>query len=174
MANVDQLLLPFPEREYVDMKRAMKILGISHSAVRNLFLEEKIAIVDYRKGSRKRVKYSSIVEFCDRLRTEHAIRDRRPALDSPHFRHRDEDLLPFPLSDTIGIKEVQDVLGYSTPTPIYKMVEEGRFEAYKLGMGWRFSRSSFAAYLERVRERETRSEHRPVSHHSLALLEAHS
>ena len=170
--SVDQLLLPFAEREYIDMRRAMRILGLSHSSVRNLFLQEKISIVDYRKGSRKRVRYSSIVDLCDRLRAEAGIPDRRPKLDAPHFRHRDEDLLPFPLSDTIGIKDVQDILGYASRTPIYKMIEEGRFEAYKLAT-WRFSRTSFAAYMQYVRERESRGERTPASHNCFSLSGAH-
>lgn len=156
------------------MKRAMRILGLSHSAVRSLFLHEKIAIIDYRKQSRKRVRYSSIVDLCDRLRREYGIKDRRPKLDSPHFRHRDEDLLPFPLSDTIYIKEVQEILGYASRTPIYKMIEEGRFEAYKLA-AWRFSRASLAAYLDRVHERERRCEHQgaPDSRLCVSLADAH-
>jgi len=37
-------------------------------------------MVEYRRGSRKRILYSSIVSFCDKLRAHYMIADRRPAL----------------------------------------------------------------------------------------------
>jgi excisionase family DNA binding protein len=148
---VDQLLLPFAEKEYVDVRRAAAILGVGHQTIIDLYASGKIEMIDYAKRKRKRVRYQSIVDFCERLRTKHSIRDRRPPL-SPNFRHRDADLLPFPLEDTMTIDEVVSILGYCSKTPIYLMIEEGRFEAYQLDVcsPWRISRSSLAEYLKGV------------------------
>jgi len=152
--NLDQLLLPFAEREYIDVKRAARILGISISAVLAFHAYGYIEMIDYAKRKRKRVRYQSIVDLCDRLRKEHGINDRRPPLPNPIFRHRDADLLPFPLEDTIGVRQVMRVLGYSSEKPVYFMIEEGCFDAYRLSnkMAWRISRSSLAAYVSRVRQ----------------------
>ena len=153
--DVDQLLVPFAEREFIDIKRAMRILGLSHSGVRNLYAAGQIEMIDYKPRSRKRVRYSSILALCENLRTRFCIADRRPSLAAPWLRHRDEDLLPFPLSDTINIKRVIGILGYSSTAPVCHMIEEGRFDAYRLGGGdWRISKTSLAAYLQCVHGRE--------------------
>lgn len=150
-----QFLLPFAEREYVDLRRAARILGVSDQNVICLYQGGLIEMINYAPRKRKRVRYQSIVDFCDALRTRYCIKDRRPALDDPMFRHRDEDLLPFPLSDTIGVQQAAEALGYVSPTPVRLMIEEGRFEAYQFApwSPWRISRSSLAAYIEDVRAR---------------------
>lgn len=152
--DVGQLLLPFAEREYIDMNRAARILGSSHSGVRALYAAGRIEIIDYAKRKRKRVRYQSIVDLCDELRKRYGIPDRRESLSVAFLRHRDVDLLPFPLEDTIGIDQVMEILGYSSPGPIYLMIEEGRFEAYQLSNRnpWRISRRSLATYLQGVHE----------------------
>lgn len=153
--SLDQLLLPFAEREYIDMARAARILGVTWSTVALLFRKRLIEIIDYAPHKRKRVRYQSIVDFCDELRRLHAIKDRRPPLDDPMFRHLDSDLLPFPIEDTIEIDEVANILGYSSVTPVRLMIEEGRFEAYQFypSSPWRISKRSLAEYLQRVREK---------------------
>lgn len=150
--QVDQLLLPFAEREYIDVKRAARILGVGLTTITDLYAVARIEMIDYAKHKRKRVRYSSIVDLCDQLRKQYGIDDRRPVLSSTIFRHRDEDLLPFPLNDTISLKEVIVILGYDSPTPVYKMIDEGFFEAYKISAisPWRISRSSLAEYLKGV------------------------
>jgi hypothetical protein len=150
-----QLLLPFAEKEYIDLARAARILGVTDSTVMVLFSRGLIEIIDYAPHKRKRVRYQSIVDFCDSLRTRYAIRDRRPALDNPILRHCDDDLLPFPVGDTIVIEQVAEILGYSSVTPVRLMIEEGRFEAYQFyrSSPWRISRISLGEYLQRVRER---------------------
>jgi excisionase family DNA binding protein len=154
-ASTNQILLPFAEKEYVDVRRAGRILGIGPRDVLYLYEWGLIEVIDYAKGKRKRVRYQSIVDLCDRLREKYSVRDRRPPLPSPIFRHRDEDLLPFPLADTAGVPEVTEVLGYGSAHPIYMMIEEGRFEAYRLSQRspWRISRSSVAEYLKGVHGR---------------------
>jgi excisionase family DNA binding protein len=148
-------LEPFPEREYIDVARAARILGVSGTTVRELYERGLIEMVDYAPRKRKRVLYRSIVDFCDHLRRRYCIKDRRPTLDSPVFRHRDEHLLPFPISDTITIEQTAEILGYSSPTPVRLMIEEGRFEAYQFFpcKHWRISRVSLAKYLNEVGQR---------------------
>jgi excisionase family DNA binding protein len=152
--NVDQLLLPFAEKEYIDVRRAARILGVTYMTIPNLYAAGRIEMIDYAKHKRKRVKYASVVALCDRLREHFGIPDRRAPLPVPYFRHRDEDLLPFPLSDTIYVEEVARILGYDSPSPVRQMIDEGRFEAYKISgfSPWRISRTSLAAYLQGVHE----------------------
>ena len=158
----DQMLLPFAEKEYVSISRVARILGISISAVYRLAVmpdgtgKPTLTLVDYRKRGKKRVLYSSILNFCNKLRVRHGIEDRRPKLDHPMFRHRDEDLLPFPLSDTIYSAEALSALGYEDIRSLVYLIEEGRFDAYHLyrKAEWRISRSSFARFLETAHNRK--------------------
>lgn len=154
MPEQPQLLLPFAEREYIDVKRAARILGVSERAVLKMCAEGRIVAIDWAPATRKRVNYAGIVALCDELRRRYGIPDRRPPLDNPMLRHRDEDLLPFPLTDTIYLKEACEILGYASARPVMNMIEEGRFEAYFFAYSWRISRSSLAAYVARVRARE--------------------
>ena len=151
----NQLILPFAEKEYVDMARTARILGISAFTVYRLAeMKDKggrslLTLVSYRHYARRRVLYSSIVRFCDELRAKYGIADRRPALDHPMLRHRDEDLLPFPLTDTINSAEALRALGYEDLRPLVYLIEEGRFDAYQLvgWSPWRISRSSFSRFI---------------------------
>jgi hypothetical protein len=161
MTQTLQTLLPFAEREYVDAARGARILGVSLTTVYRLgatldfYNKPLITMVEYRRGSRKRILYSSIVSFCDKLRAHYMIADRRPALANRLFRHRDEDLLPFPLADTIRSAEALEALGYLSNKPLVALIEEGHFEAYRLVLDnpWRISRSSFAAYLHGLHDK---------------------
>jgi hypothetical protein len=160
--NADQLILPFAEKEYVNVGRTARILGVGITTVYRLArLQDKtghtlLTLVEYRPQARKRILYSSIVRFCDSLRARFGIEDRRPKLDHPMFRHRDEDLLPFPLSDTIGSIEALSALGYEDIRPLVCLIEEGRFDAYQFlrESPWRISRSSFKTFLAATRDRE--------------------
>lgn len=162
-----QLILPFAEREYVNVPRAAHILGVSFATIYRLASSRDggrapLVLVSYRHGARKRVLYSSIVHFCDVLRARFYIADRRPPLDHPMFRHRDEDLLPFPLSDTIYSAEALGALGYEDRRPLTRLIEEGKFEAYQLWpeSAWRISRTSFLKFLSETRDREVCIERR--------------
>jgi Helix-turn-helix domain len=148
----NQLLLPFSEKDYVDVRRAADILGLSTRAIFELYEAGQIEMIDYAKRKWKRVRYQSIVDFCDKLRQKYAIPDRRPPLSNPMFRHRDADILPFPLEDTINVEQTMQILGYISEPPVYNMITEGRFEAYHFlpNSPWRISRSSLANYLEGV------------------------
>jgi hypothetical protein len=152
---------PFIDKEYVDAARCARILGVSLTTVYRLIAtvafdgKPLIAMVEYRRGARKRILYSSIVNFCDKLRTHFMIDDRRPALTDRLFRHKDEDLLPFPLADTIYSAEALEALGYMSNKPLVALIEEGCFEAYRLVLDnpWRISRSSFAAFLHSLHDK---------------------
>lgn len=157
--NSDQILLPFAEREYVDVNRTARILGVSATTVLRLAATRDpsgqflLNLIDFRRGARKRILYSSIVRFCDRIRAKFGIPDRRPPLSNPIFRHKDDDLLPFPISDTIGIKAVLPPLGFVDKRPVVNLIEEGAFEAYQIynETPWRISRTSFLAFMEKTR-----------------------
>jgi hypothetical protein len=144
MLDKRQLVLPFAEREYVDMERACRILGASWSMVNRMSASGYLILVDFRRRGRKRVHYASIVEHCNRLREEYAIPDRRPVLACELLRHRDDDILPFPLRDTIAAIDAAPLLGYQVKWSALKLCEEGRFEAYRLQ---RSPRASTAAPL---------------------------
>lgn len=139
--------------EGIDAQRACRILGVSYRTLMRLAKRRSIEWLDDGKLSWKRVRYNSIVNFCDRLRMDHKIADRRPQLSAPYLRHRDEDLLPFPLQDTMSAQEVLPVLGFAKTDSVVRLIEEGCFEAYQLVLHapWRVSRSSLLAYLDRVR-----------------------
>ena len=156
-----QLILPFAEKEYVSVSRTARIFNVSPVTVLRMAAPKDaggrglLTFVSYRKKAHKRVLYSSIVRYCDSLRARYGILDRRPALDGPMFRHRDADLLPFPLADTIYWREALAALGYETPKPLYYLLEEGRFEAYQLlpESPWRISRTSFIQFLRETRDK---------------------
>ncbi len=153
--NNQEIPVPFAEREYIDSKRAQRILGCGWGTVSRLINKGLIEVVEYRSSRSRKVRYRSIVGFCDHLRAHYLIPDRRPALASPLFRHKDEDLLPFRLHDTISSVEALTAMGVVDRRIISRLVEEGRFEAYRLEVGgnWRISRPSFAAYLRKCQTR---------------------
>ncbi|MGO8759324.1 MAG: hypothetical protein ACLQG3_14490 [Terracidiphilus sp.] len=157
----DQLILPFAEKEYVDVSRTAKIFGVSLQTVyRMAEMKDRggralLTLISYRRLARKRILYSSIVAFCDSLRAKYGIEDRRPKLDHPVLRHRDEDLLPFPLSDTVYSAEVLAALGYEHTRPLVCLIEVGRFDAYQIisESPWRISRRSLSQFLMRERDK---------------------
>lgn len=152
MPESPQILLPFAEREYIDVQRCCRILGVNETIVRRLAESGLIKLIDYRRRSRKKVHYLSVVDFCDSLRARYGIPDTRPPLVPP-YRYRDEELLPFPLSDTIRSEEALNALSCSYYT-LSHLIEEGQITAYRLvhENPWRISRSSVAAYRSRVLE----------------------
>ncbi len=157
-----QLILPFAEREYVNVPRTARILGVGMGVVYRMARMQDaggralLTLVDYRPQARKRVLYSSIVHFCNSLRTRFGIEDRRPKLDNPMFRHRDEDLLPFSLEDTIYSAEARAARGYEDLRPLVFLIDEGHFDAYQLfrESAWRISRTSFMAFLSGAQKRK--------------------
>jgi hypothetical protein len=71
------------------------------------------------------------------------------------LRHRDADLLPFPIADTIYSGEVMAALGFEDQQPMICLIEEGKFEGYQLVRAgrWRISRSSFIRFLAETRDK---------------------
>lgn len=148
-------LLPFAEKEYVDNRRARRILCVSPPALGRLAQMGCIRWVDYGKASWKRVDYQSIVDYCDHLRRECKIPDRRPPLEHPYLRYRDVDLLPFPWADTLTAKEAACALGYEKVDSVVTRIEAGCFEAYQIvpGSNWRVSRLSLLRFIEGAERR---------------------
>jgi Helix-turn-helix domain len=155
MIDSNQLMLPFAEKEYISVKRTASILGVAYTTVFELHRDGRLEMVDYRRLATKRVRYSSVIKLCDDLRITFNIRDRRPTLENSMFRHKDEDLLPFPISDTMTAEEAAEILGFETTKSVVQMIREGLFDAYQMSKFslWRISRSSLAAYLDKVHRR---------------------
>jgi len=156
------------EKAYIDIGRACRILGVGRGSVREMAEAGDIHMMEYRRGIRlKKVRYQSVIEHCDRLRAEYFIPDLRPVLSSPLFRHRDEDLLPFHLRDTVYMPEAAAALGYNAYSSVVKLIDSGCFWAYKLRpqlqSPWRICASSLRAYLDRVLEGIARPKVEPSS-----------
>ncbi|MGC2108233.1 MAG: hypothetical protein WA655_01870 [Candidatus Korobacteraceae bacterium] len=153
MSTDAQIVLPFAEREYIDARRACRILGVSYRTLMRLAMSGRVSWLDHGKLSWKRVRYKSVVNYCDRIREDHKIADQRPQLSAPYLRHKDEDLLPFPLQDTISAEQALEFLGFAKTDSLVRLIEEGRFEAYQLvpQAPWRVSRRSLLSYLDRLR-----------------------
>lgn len=143
--------------ELVDLNRACRILGVGEFVIRQLAATPREAggflleVAERNPRGRYRILYASIVRLCEDLRRTYSIRPRSSATVDPHCCRHDDDLLPFPLSDTIDLKETRQILGYATNRPVIQLIEEGWFEAYKLvdnhGSPWRISRKSLAAFF---------------------------
>jgi hypothetical protein len=144
-----QLLLPFAEREYVDTARAAKILGVSRGTVARMAASGYIQMIEFRARAWHRVRYQSIVDWCDKLRAQYGILDLRPPLPSPLLRYRDAELLPFPLADTLYLRHIIEPLGYSHKQSAARLCEEGRLLSYRLhpAAAWRIHAPSFQQYL---------------------------
>jgi len=148
-SQISSSLPTFAEKDYVDMAHACRILGVSWQTVMRMAQSRMLRMVEWRTPSRRLVHYRSIVDFCDELRRQYLIPDRRPQLAAPYLRYCDEDVLPFPLSITMDSGEALAAMGRSNRHVIQQLVEEGRFEAYRLVVGapWRISRPSFTRFM---------------------------
>ncbi len=151
-----------PVSQYIDIdrRRARGILGVGMRTLERLTASGRIDWVNRGKKTHKLLRYQSLVDFCDEVHQRHRIPDRRPRLGAG-MRYRDEDLLPFPLADTICAKEACDLLDLRHPASIVRLVEEGKFEAYQLVPRgpWRISRSSLYAFMRDIQ--------RPTPEHRL-------
>lgn len=143
----------------INMQRTCAILGVGWETASRLARAGHIELVEHRGRAWKLIRYQSLVRFCNRMRDEYHVLDRRPPLASSEIEYRDEDLLPFPLADTIYSEEVIVALGVSKNV-LSHLIDERRFEAYRLafprgratkGSPWRISRSSFREYLIEVK-----------------------
>jgi excisionase family DNA binding protein len=139
----------FIEHEWIDTKRVAKILGVTNNTVHRMVSSGLLKVMKFDYQKKSRVRYASVVDLCDRLRVQHHIPDRRPVLSAPGLRHRDRDLLPFPMSDTLSVSQAMGYLGLSKDS-VYHLIEEGRFEAYRFEdkAPYRISQSSLAKFMD--------------------------
>src|ERR1035438_4844091 len=151
-----QMVLPFAEKEYIDNRRASHILGVGRSTVQRMAEIGLLSWIDYGKPSWKRINYRSLVEYCNHLRREHNIPDRRLPLSAPYLRYPDVDLLPFPLIETATAQEAMRALGFEKLDHIVGRIEEGCFEAYQLvpRAPWRIWRPSLRDFINRSTHRD--------------------
>ena len=145
-----------PIPEYIDGGRVCDIFAVDYRIVERMARSGLFRWRDCEESPRKQVQvhYQSLVDFCDRLREQYKIADRRPMLSAPNSRHRDEDLPPFPLRDSIPALTAMWTLGfYKKSTWPLHLIEEGHFDAYRLFPEdqWRISRSSLEAFIDRSR-----------------------
>ena len=80
------------EEEYISVARTTRILGLSTTTVYRLAESGLIDLAEYRMREWKRVRYRSVVEFCNGLRLRYAIPDRRVP-SAPRIGHKDEEIL---------------------------------------------------------------------------------
>ena len=147
----EQFAMPFRDYEMIDVARAEKILGASKNAVIRLIKAGHLAAMQ-RGGERGHwsVRYWSVVEYCDFLRKKHGIPDRRRELAHSGARWRDDELLPFALTDTLNVPLAMRVMDIPKRT-LHQKLEDGTIESYQLmdGWDWRISRTSLKAFHER-------------------------
>jgi hypothetical protein len=145
--------LPFAEKEYIDNRRAQRILGVSDSGIDRMLGMGFISSINYGRHTWRRINYHSVVAYCDHLRRLHHIPDCRSPLSAPYLRYRDCELLPFPLADTASAKEAMRALGYIHHDGLVGRIEMGCFEAYQVvpHAKWRISRSSLQRFLEQAK-----------------------
>ena len=85
----------------------------------------RIGYIDLSKKSHKRLDYQSLVDFCNRLGQEH----RRAPIGARRWEpltctSGDEDLLPFPLADTIHAEEACELLGFRRLQPVVRLMKK--------------------------------------------------
>jgi excisionase family DNA binding protein len=147
-----KLGLPFQKTQEIDVERARKILGISKQTMRRML--ENHLIRAYRAKDKRgtwRIEYSSVVEYCDKLRVQHCISANRVSLAGTRRRHRDRELLPFPLDETVYVTEVQERLECGA-TAVTHLIESGSLVGYQVlfettGCPWRIHAPSVEQYL---------------------------
>ena len=145
-------LRPTPANQVIDTRRAGRILAIDECTVLKMLRLRLLCGYQLEGGNEPwQITYASVVDLCDRLRVDFAIKDRRPSARSG-VRWRDEDLLPFPMNDTVTVQDVVTGLDISKRKALH-LIESGRFESYRLmhGSNWRVSKTSLYHYAERLK-----------------------
>jgi excisionase family DNA binding protein len=148
-----KLDLPFQRSSEVDVRRVASILAVSQNTVLSM-LEGKL-LRSYRIGSRWRVEYDSVIEHCNQLRVHYRISEDRLLRKPAHGRLRDEDLLPFPIAQTVFAKEVQRRLDIARQNVIY-LIEQGDLVGYQVlidlkASPYRIYRPSLERYMASLR-----------------------
>ena len=151
MIDLRQFVMPFAERDEVETSRVMRILGVSRKEVLMMLKAGDLEFMRRQPRGYCYISYASLVRYCDALRVKYAIGDNRPKRDGIFGRHKDVDLLPFPLTDTMGVGDVARVLN-CTERNVREMCEAGVLLSYKLedGLRWRISMRSFHEYIARL------------------------
>lgn len=155
-----KLGLPFQRSKEVSIERVAKILHVSKMTVRRMLHRQLIrAYPLHESRAQWRIEYDAVVEYCDQLRVHNAISDKR-ILRPGSRRYRDEDLLPFPLSETISVAEVEKRLDCSQRLVI-DLIESGVIVAYQIlidarGCPWRIHGPSFERHMASLHERANR------------------
>lgn len=144
-----RLDLPFQQAEAVDARRVAKILAVSHHTVVRMMNRKLLR--NYRVGLNWRIEYESVVEYCNELRVAYRVSEHQLLRKPARGRLRDEDLLPFPIAQTIYAKEVERRLDIGRRPVIY-LIEQGDLVGYQIlidaaASPYRIYRPSFERYL---------------------------
>jgi len=148
-----KLALPWSEREEIDSQRAAKILGVSLPTMRRMLNAGCMRYYSLSgKESSVRILYESLVQYCDQLRVHFLIPARHTR--QPGRRLRDDQVLPFPLSETITVDEVRLLLHCSDRSVVH-LIDSGEIQAYRLLMGdcttkWRINLPSVERYIAKL------------------------
>jgi len=142
------------EGELVSVGRAAQMLGATLPQIAALAQAGKIQMADKRKGVENAILAQSIKAYCEDLRTNWRIKRRRRLSSGKADFLLDEDLLPFPLADTIGREEALSMLSSSRSQRIQLALIGADIDALPLEMyrladsePLRVSRSSVIACL---------------------------
>lgn len=125
-----KIALPFQRSAEIDLRRARLILGVSGQTMVRLIRAGSIRGHLYLGAYR--IEYQSLLSYCDELCLKYMIARPRPA-KSPLGRIRDRDMLPFPLDETVYMKDVTARLDCSIQAAIH-LIEKGALVAYKVGV----------------------------------------
>jgi hypothetical protein len=146
-----KLALPFQQSEAIDVTRVCRILDTNKNTVIRLLREGYLSGYQVHRSKYWRIEYSSVVDYCNRLRVEYRI-GTRAVVPAGGFRVKDKALLPFPPAETLTIEDVREVLDCGRKAVLY-MIDEGVLTAYQLKLGapespWRIYRRSLERYME--------------------------
>ncbi|MFC6645487.1 helix-turn-helix domain-containing protein [Granulicella cerasi] len=163
--SVPNLALPFPRTAEVSVERVSEILGVSTRSVLRLVQAKLFAAYSPGgPGTMTRIKFDSLVEFCDNLRLAAGVAPRKPSPKG--LRPRADDLLPFSLEDTITTERVMDVLDCGK-TLVTELIEAGTLTAYKIinkpSAPWRIDVRSLERYMEKLRAQAAATSRQPAT-----------
>ena len=156
MEAIPRLALPIQRSAEIDIPRLASIFGITLASARNM-AKDGLFPGSYKVSDLTpwRINYDSVVAYCNSLRLQYRISPRLVPL-APARRHRDEDLLPFPLKDTIYVLEVCTTLDCSRDT-VSHLLDTGAIVGYRVrsqdvtGNRWRIYRLSLEQYMATLR-----------------------
>ena len=121
--------LPFQRSAEIDVSRVMRILAVSRHTVLRMLRNHLLR--NYWIGNTPRIEYDSVVEYCNLLRVHYRISEDRLLRKPARGRLRDEDLLPFPIAQTIYAGEVERRLDVARQNVIY-LIEQGDLVGYQV------------------------------------------